>query len=544
LIRSRRLAILLITFAVSALLLGAGTAQAVDTSLSARSAAYRDALGELPAMQNSDGGYGPLVWRTNATAPTTARTTEAALQTLFSAHLRLIEDGDPYRTHRNYDGNEVSLAASNVSSVLTWLRTYDADNGTQLTPGERALVAIAYHGLGDDGNARRILLTLIEEESAGNPLDKVDAAQLIIADRIVAPATNNTQNLTLAQLGARINATHYEDLDGLAWGLIAQPDHSERRAALIAHLDEADGLTKAELALGAWALAESGGPDEATNAALVRSYANAPSGLAQVYHLLAERSAYPAMSPLSTTPLFEEGTLNRVTGARDSRPTASVTQEAYNALLEENAALKETIARDEPQAFPVPTWLMAGSLLFVIGMVVVVGLAYGLKRENLTGSRKDIFEYIEAHPGEHFSKIRRDLNLAPGTFQHHLSVLESEGWITSYRDSRYKRYFVNGNRYQKLIAGYTYKQKFAALANDTTRTFVRFVQLNPGVTQKQVAARLQIHASTVNWHANRLKQAGILQDERVGKEVRYTVDEDTVEKMLKQEKQHAVEIAS
>jgi len=83
-----------------------------------------------------------------------------------------------------------------------------------------------------------------------------------------------------------------------------------------------------------------------------------------------------------------------------------------------------------------------------------------------------------------------------------------------------------------MIAGYQYKQKFAALANGTTRDLVQFIQQHPGVTQKEVAIRLNLHASTVNWHANRLKQAGILNPERVGREVRYHVDQDVVQKMM------------
>lgn len=502
-----------------------------------RESAYQQAIDGLPYTQNSDGGFGPAVEVQDSEGNTTNITKpvhDSFLQTVLTVHLLILEKADRLDTYRNWEDKPLSLAASNATSARDWLQQYERDHEERLTPGDYALLSLAYNDLGDSENAQKLLIRMLDREAEGDSrFGAMDTARLVVAQNHVQVELNETQNATYTKLGERLEAMQLTAPVPLAWALLAQPDHGDRRIELAKNLD--DNTKLSYLTLGAWAMAESGGNDVPTQDLLrlaYRSGAQDDEG-AYIHYLLAERTANPHFS--EHVPLVEGGA------------TVGSGSEAGNA--QENVAQVEPdetagptppggdmpVAGEGGSSFPLPVWLMMTTILLALGVVLVTGLAYGLKREDLNGPRKNIFDYIESHPGEHFSKIRRDLDLAPGTFQHHLSVLESGGWITSYKDARYKRYFVNGNRYKQMIAGYQYKQKFAALANGTTRDLVQFIREHPGVTQKEVALRLNLHASTVNWHANRLKQAGILNPERVGREVRYHVDQDVVQKMM----QHA-----
>lgn len=504
--------------------LAAPGASAAQDDFAARALEYRDALASLPELQNADGGWGRPVLPANATTHATTSDTASLLETVFTVDLLITEQTDPYAITRNWEDVPTSLAASNESSALDWLRDHEAGAGDTLTAGERALVAIAYHELGDTGNARRVLATELEH-SRDDAWSSADAGMLVFAHAYVPVQYNETQNATLASLQERLDAASPTTMSGLSWALIAQSDATERSTQLADAVATPADHDAETLALAAWALATASAFDEA-DAILSELHQRSLGGLAHIYMLQAELAAHPEFSPHAPElPLVQEGTtaISRtganpgITATPDPPAEPSGTAPA---------------ADSDGTRFPLPVWLMTTIILVAISALIVVGLAYGLKREDLQGARREIFTYIEKNPGAHFSKIRRDLGYAPGTFQHHLSVLESEGWITSHKESRYKRYFVNGNRYQKLIAGYTYKQRFAALANETTRSFVTYLKDHPGATQKQVAARLNIHASTVNWHAKRLQQAGILEPRRVGKEVQYHVDPREVDKML------------
>jgi predicted transcriptional regulator len=527
-----RIGSLLLIILLAALLLA--PLATANPSSAQRESGYLSSLQSLKFYQNSDGGFGPVQEVFDAEGNSTNITQPARssfLQTVLVVHLLVLEETDRVETWQNWEGVSTSLARSNATTALKWLQEYEKSRENSLTPGDRSLLALAYHDLGDAENARQILTAILDKEADGpSHMGAHDVAQLLFVQTHASYSLNGTQNATLESLDERLAGMQLSAPEPLSWALLAQPDHGDRRAALA---DRLSGDMSVNLrALGAWALAQSGGPDVTTEDALLAVYQYAPqtNSLAHLYLLFAERTANPHFSPH-----VDLAVGGAVRGAGSQAPPGSTqpTQEPSQPVVAPQPEPAQP-APQEPAAFPVPTWVMMSVIAVALAVLLVTGLAYGLKREDLDGPRKEIFNYIDSHPGEHFSKIRRDLGLAPGTFQHHLSVLESGGWITSYKDARYKRYFVNGNRYKQMIAGYQYKQKFAALANDTTRDLVQFVREHPGVTQKEVALRLNLHASTVNWHANRLKQAGILNPERVGREVRYHVDDDVVRKMLQQ----------
>jgi predicted transcriptional regulator len=170
-------------------------------------------------------------------------------------------------------------------------------------------------------------------------------------------------------------------------------------------------------------------------------------------------------------------------------------------------------------------------------LVVVLAAAGYIGRQGAEledGLRLDIYEFIRHNPGEHQSSIMEEFDISPSTAQHHLHILEQRDQIVSYKEQKFKRYYINGNGYRaELGGGQQYKSTIAALKNPTASAVVRYLLDNPGASQKDVAGFLGLSASTVNWHVKKLEDASLVVKARDGKRVLYNLrDPDIARKAL------------
>lgn len=133
----------------------------------------------------------------------------------------------------------------------------------------------------------------------------------------------------------------------------------------------------------------------------------------------------------------------------------------------------------------------------------------------LHGSRENIYRLVKENPGIHAHEVAERLDLAWGTAIHHLKLLEQNGLLTSYRDGRYKRFFLVGD--QRLAQ----KEAVALLRNDTARRIVEAVVGRPGLIQKDVCEALGVSSSLATWHLQRLAEAGLVLAHRRGRVVHY-----------------------
>ncbi|UCE37295.1 MAG: winged helix-turn-helix transcriptional regulator [Thermoplasmata archaeon] len=174
-----------------------------------------------------------------------------------------------------------------------------------------------------------------------------------------------------------------------------------------------------------------------------------------------------------------------------------------------------------------PPWLYILSILIISSLVLSYWLFARLDRDmELEGVRKELYTYITEHPGEHLANITKKLNLGSSSARYHLSVLEGMDKIVCHKNGKYKRYYVNKNGYSKYTNGNGYKHIMSALKNGTARKIVKFLLSNPESNQKNVSESLKIHPSTVNWHAERLKDAEIIKKHKKGKEIVYSLNQD------------------
>lgn len=166
--------------------------------------------------------------------------------------------------------------------------------------------------------------------------------------------------------------------------------------------------------------------------------------------------------------------------------------------------------------------------IFIIGAVALSYWLFArLERDGiLDGPRKDIYKYVTDHPGEHLANIVKTVGLSSSSIRYHLAVLEGMDLIVTHKNGKYKRFYINKNGYSKYTNGNGYKHIMSALKNNTARNIVKFLLSHPRANQKKVSCALDIHPSTVTWHAKRLEEAEIISKQRKGKEIHYSLNSD------------------
>ena len=142
------------------------------------------------------------------------------------------------------------------------------------------------------------------------------------------------------------------------------------------------------------------------------------------------------------------------------------------------------------------------------------------KDEDVPENRKRIYEYIQNNPGVHLRKIRRELELAMGDTQYHLSLLEQSGQIKSRRMGMHRHY------YPLTVLDEQHEVIFAFLGQETARDILIYLIEHPGSTQGDIADFKHFSSPTINWHMSRLVESGIVTSTKEGRTVRYFIKGD------------------
>jgi DNA-binding MarR family transcriptional regulator len=171
--------------------------------------------------------------------------------------------------------------------------------------------------------------------------------------------------------------------------------------------------------------------------------------------------------------------------------------------------------------------LSAAGAIFLFTEIGKVALFYyiyllytRIKKEYILDNftRGEIFGYIKANPGVHFSEIKRALELKNGSLAYHIKTLEKRELIVSKRDRGYKRFYpktmkLPDRNIRELIP--------------VQRNIMHIVKENPGVSQTQIAEKLDISFQLVHYHVKILREAEYLILEKDGKQT-YCYDKDAL----------------
>lgn len=142
-------------------------------------------------------------------------------------------------------------------------------------------------------------------------------------------------------------------------------------------------------------------------------------------------------------------------------------------------------------------------------------------------TRKEIFEYVQANPGAHFSQLKRDLNMETGLVQHHLSTLEDYDVLTSEDHQGKRRLFVAEELTEEERA------ILSSLRYETTRHILLFLLEESTARNGAIAEELGVSPPTVSWHISRLVENGIVSEVEDSRTTYYTVaDEDLTMQLL------------
>jgi predicted transcriptional regulator len=115
-------------------------------------------------------------------------------------------------------------------------------------------------------------------------------------------------------------------------------------------------------------------------------------------------------------------------------------------------------------------------------------------------------------------QIKRDLNMAMGTIQYHLTSLEEMGKIISERADYHRFYFPIGT------FGDSERNILKILNRDSARDILLFIIEQKNPTQTDIASNIKISSGTANWHISRLLEYGIISEQKEGKFKKYVIN--------------------
>jgi DNA-binding transcriptional ArsR family regulator len=129
--------------------------------------------------------------------------------------------------------------------------------------------------------------------------------------------------------------------------------------------------------------------------------------------------------------------------------------------------------------------------------------------------RRRVHGHVRANPGADVKDTAAAVGVSWSTAAYHLHRLEREAVLLSRRAGRSKRFFLNGAQAPARA------DALGALRNPTTRAIAQLVASRPGLMQKEIGAALGLPASTVSWHMRRLRDLGVVREERKWRRAEY-----------------------
>jgi predicted transcriptional regulator len=144
-------------------------------------------------------------------------------------------------------------------------------------------------------------------------------------------------------------------------------------------------------------------------------------------------------------------------------------------------------------------------------------------------TRKAVAEAVRAEPGVHFAELHRRLHLPRGTLSHHLGKLVETGVLHRRKAHGYVCYFPKG------FGDRRFKAALASVKAAGARRILRMLDDEGEASVTDLASALDLDASTVSYHLDRLVSAGLIESRRewrtrrsqatdLGRRVRQAVD--------------------
>lgn len=155
-------------------------------------------------------------------------------------------------------------------------------------------------------------------------------------------------------------------------------------------------------------------------------------------------------------------------------------------------------------------------LLALLGPI----LAVTNRGERGVFTRGRILGFIEAHPGIHFSALKNALGLGNGVTAHHIQILEKEGRIITWLDSKVRRFATSGIDQTRL----------KELQSPATGMQIAILEIlsesgNIGIKSGDLRTKLQTSRQLLSYHMKHLKEREIVESVGKGRATKWVIRE-------------------
>jgi predicted transcriptional regulator len=142
---------------------------------------------------------------------------------------------------------------------------------------------------------------------------------------------------------------------------------------------------------------------------------------------------------------------------------------------------------------------------------LIVPLFSRIRKERVLDNftRGQIYGYIQANPGAHYSAIQQVLEIENGVLAYHLRVLLREEFLVARSEGVFKRFYP---RDYKVPKGRT-------LLTRLQLDILEAVEKAPGISQREVARALGESKQVISYNVGVLRGGGLLTAERRGRDV-------------------------
>jgi predicted transcriptional regulator/nitrogen regulatory protein PII len=152
-----------------------------------------------------------------------------------------------------------------------------------------------------------------------------------------------------------------------------------------------------------------------------------------------------------------------------------------------------------------------GKFKFFVFLSLLTPLFTRIQKEDVLDQfvRGEIYGYIKTYPGVTYNEIMRKLELKNGTLSYHLHMLEKMEKIKSRREGiRYRAFYPTGMRYPE-------EEKYRL--TEPQLDILGIIKKNEGITQREIAKRLNKKPQMINYNVKVLARAGLIKIRKKGR---------------------------
>lgn len=146
-----------------------------------------------------------------------------------------------------------------------------------------------------------------------------------------------------------------------------------------------------------------------------------------------------------------------------------------------------------------------------LSFTLLVPLFTRLRRDKVLDNftRGQIYGYIQANPGAHYSAIQEVLDIENGVLAYHLRVLLRENYLVARSEGIFKRFYP---RDYKIPKGRTLLTRLQV-------DILEAAERTPGVSQREIARTLGESKQVISYNVGVLRDARLVSTERRGRDV-------------------------